>query len=93
MSICSSLQYGRSGLGKSWVLTHAAIFIAKRFGLRMVRVSRPEIKTLDKLLEEVRLHPNVRFAILLDDLTFKAGEEGAVAFKQLLEGSYEVKIP
>lgn len=85
-----SLQYGRSGMGKSWVLTHAAAFAAKRSGLRTVNVSRQEAKALDKLLDEVRLHPNVRFAVLLDDLTFKAGDEAGAAFKQLLEGSFEV---
>ncbi|GAQ80837.1 hypothetical protein KFL_000640030 [Klebsormidium nitens] len=84
-----TLLYGRSGLGKSWVLTHAAAVAAKRSGLRTVKVSRQEAKTLDKLLDEVRLHPNVRFAVLLDDLTFKAGDEAGAAFKQLLEGSFE----
>eukprot|EP00850_Spirogloea_muscicola_P015186 SM000114S24149 [mRNA] locus=s114:229543:234032:- [translate_table: standard] len=82
--------HGPPGHGKTWLLAGELARASKVQGLVVVRVTLPDVKTLPQLLEEVAKHWQRRFALLMDDLVFKAGDEAALVLKSSLDGSYRV---
>eukprot|EP00850_Spirogloea_muscicola_P021733 SM000260S09929 [mRNA] locus=s260:90651:94090:+ [translate_table: standard] len=82
--------YGPSGHGKTWLLAGELARASKEQGLVVVRVPLPDIKTLPQLLEEVSKHWQLRFALFIDDLVLKVGDEAALVLKSSLNGSHRV---
>eukprot|EP00850_Spirogloea_muscicola_P020440 SM000216S06566 [mRNA] locus=s216:130139:134427:+ [translate_table: standard] len=82
--------YGPSGHGKTWLLAGKLGRASKEQGLVVVRVPLPDVKTLPQLLGEVAKHWQLRFALFIDDLILKAGDEAAFVLKSSLDESYRV---
>lgn len=59
------LVHGRPGVGKRWTMRSACGAVFGE-GLRVVRVSRGDLRALPEMLDAVREHPRARFAMLLE---------------------------
>ena len=59
------LVHGRPGVGKRWTMRSACGAVFGE-GLRVVRVSRGDLRALPEILDAVREHPRARFAMVLE---------------------------
>ncbi|GBG77196.1 hypothetical protein CBR_g23523 [Chara braunii] len=84
------LLYGASGTGKTWLMRGLLEGVMREQGLRTVLVQKGDLKTISMLLEEVSAQPHLRFAIFLDDVMLRAGDDAFSALKTALDGAFQV---
>nr|MBA4116609.1 ATP-binding protein [Rubrobacter sp.] len=82
-----ALLYGLPGTGKSSTVKAVLNEYADR-GLRLVELSKEDLKELPRVLETLRGRGS-RFILFVDDLSFEEHEIEYKALKALLEGSVE----
>ena len=82
-----ALLYGLPGTGKSSTVKAVLNEYAER-GLRLVELSKEDLKDLPRVLETLRSR-SMRFILFVDDLSFEEHEVEYKALKALLEGSVE----
>ena len=58
-------------------------------GLRLVQITKPQLKTLPDLMENLRRFMSKRFIIFLDDLSFEESEAEYKYLKSAIEGGVE----
>lgn len=58
-------------------------------GLRLVQITKPQLKTLPDLMENLRQFMSKRFIIFLDDLSFEESEAEYKHLKSAIEGGVE----
>lgn len=58
-------------------------------GLRLVQITKPQLKTLPALMETLRRFMSKRFIIFLDDLSFEESETEYKYLKSAIEGGVE----
>ena len=85
------LLYGSRGSGKSSLVKGLLQKYAER-GLRLVEVSKTELKNLPIIVEQLRNVPQ-KFIIFVDDLSFEEDDDAFKALKVVLEGSLTAKAP
>jgi predicted AAA+ superfamily ATPase len=79
------LLYGSRGSGKSSLVKGLLGRFSDR-GLRLIEVSKSELRDLSEILEQLRDRPQ-KFIIFVDDLSFEEDDEAFKALKVVLEGS------
>jgi predicted AAA+ superfamily ATPase len=79
------LLYGSRGSGKSSLIKALANEYASQ-GLRLVEVSKADLKSLPQIVAELRSQPQT-FIIFVDDLSFEEDDDTFKALKVVLEGS------
>ncbi len=79
------LLYGSRGSGKS-SLVKALLPEYHDRGLRLIEVSKSELKNLPTIVEKLRDLPQ-KFVIFVDDLSFEEDDDAFKALKVVLEGS------
>ena len=81
------LLYGSRGSGKSSLVKG----LSDRYSnLRLIEVSKSELKNLPKIVEEVRNVPQ-KFIIFVDDLSFEEDDDAFKSLKVVLEGNITAK--
>ncbi|MFW6306704.1 MAG: ATP-binding protein [Bacillota bacterium] len=83
------LLYGESGTGKSSSIK-ALINEYSEKGLRLVEIYKEQIKSIPKMLEELRKR-GLYFIIYMDDLSFEDFETDYKYLKAIMEGGIEGK--
>jgi hypothetical protein len=58
-------------------------------GLRLVQITKPQLKTLPELMETLRQFMSKRFIIFLDDISFEESETEYKYLKSAIEGGVE----
>lgn len=82
------LLVGARGTGKSsGVKALVNEYYAK--GLRLVQITKPQLKSLPDLMETLRQFMSKRFIIFLDDLSFEESEAEYKYLKSAIEGGVE----
>lgn len=89
LSASNMLIYGDRGTGKS-VSVHAVLNEFKDRGLRMIELSKEQLKDLPLISESLKLIP-LKFIIFVDDLSFSESDDCFSAMKAILEGSLSVR--
>ena len=86
----NALLWGARGMGKSSLVkaVHGAV-ARDDAGLKLVEIHREDIETLPDLMGVVRAHPEYRFIVFCDDLSFDAGDTSYKSLKAALEGGIE----
>jgi predicted AAA+ superfamily ATPase len=86
----NALLWGARGMGKSSLVkaAHATVNTETAGGLALVEIHRDDIATLPALLTLLRDQPR-RVLILVDDLSFDAGDSSYKSLKAVLEGGIE----
>ena len=79
------LLYGSRGTGKSSLVKGLLNQYSQR-GLRLIEVSKSELKDLAIIVEKLRDVPQ-KFIIFVDDLSFEEDDDAFKALKVVLEGS------
>lgn len=79
------LLYGDRGTGKSSTV-HAVLNEFYDRGLRLIEVSKYELRDISKIRESVAGLP-LKFMIFIDDLSFEGGDRAISALKASVEGS------
>lgn len=79
------LLYGSRGTGKSSLVKGLLNQYSQR-GLRLIEVSKSELKDLAIIVERLRNVPQ-KFIIFVDDLSFEEDDDAFKALKVVLEGS------
>lgn len=79
------LFYGDRGTGKSSTIK-ALVNEFKPKGLRLIEVSKENLKHLGKIIDALAKIP-MKFIVFVDDLTFSDGDDSYTALKAILEGS------
>ncbi|MBP0020962.1 MAG: ATP-binding protein [Cyanobacteria bacterium SBLK] len=79
------LLYGSRGSGKSSLVKGLLGKFSDR-GLRLIEVSKSELRDLSEILERLRDRPQ-KFIIFVDDLSFEEDDEAFKSLKVVLEGS------
>ena len=81
------LLYGSRGSGKSSLVKGLSDRYAN---LRLIEVSKSELKHLPKIVEQVR-HVPQKFIIFVDDLSFEEDDDAFKSLKVVLEGNITAK--
>ncbi|PSB15864.1 AAA+ family ATPase [filamentous cyanobacterium CCP2] len=79
------LLYGSRGSGKS-SLVKALLQAYGQKGLRLIEVSKAELKDLPAIVDSLRTVPQ-KFIIFVDDLSFEEDDDAYKALKVVLEGN------
>jgi predicted AAA+ superfamily ATPase len=79
------LLYGSRGSGKSSLVKGLLNKYSER-GLRLIEVSKSDLKDLPAIVEQLRNVPQ-KFIIFVDDLSFEEDDDAFKALKVVLEGS------
>ena len=82
------LLVGARGTGKSSSVK-ALVNEYYSQGLRLVQITKPQLKTLPELMETLRKFLSKRFIIFLDDLSFEESEAEYKYLKSAIEGGVE----
>ena len=86
----NALLWGARGMGKSSLVkaVHAEVNQAGA-ALSIVEIHRDDLPTLDRLLAILRRHPERRFLLFCDDLSFEKDDAHYKALKAALDGGIE----
>ena len=90
----NALLWGARGMGKSSLVK--AVHAEVRGGgasLIIVEIHRDDLPTLDRLLATLREHPDRRFLLFCDDLSFEKDDAHYKALKAALDGGIEGRPP
>lgn len=82
------LLVGARGTGKSSGVKALVNEYYKR-GLRLVQITKPQLKNLPEIMETLRKFASKRFIIFLDDLSFEENETEYKYLKSSIEGGVE----
>ncbi len=82
------LLVGARGTGKSSGVKALVNEYYKR-GLRLVQITKPQLKNLPEIMETLRKFASKRFIIFLDDLSFEENEPEYKYLKSAMEGGVE----
>ena len=82
------LLVGARGTGKSSGVKALVNEYYKR-GLRLVQITKPQLKNLPEIMEALRKFASKRFIIFLDDLSFEEDETEYKYLKSSIEGGVE----
>lgn len=85
------LLTGDAGTGKS----SSVKAVANNFfdeGLRIIEVRKDQLRTIQKILNELSTNP-LKFILFIDDLSFLKDDDNFNALKAVLEGSVTAKSP
>jgi len=87
----NALLWGARGMGKSSLVKAAHHLINERHGgiLKLVEIHREDIEGLPRLMSLIRSHPQFRFIVFCDDLSFDAEDTSYKSLKAALEGGIE----
>ncbi|MBL8905317.1 MAG: ATP-binding protein [Rhizobiales bacterium] len=87
----NALLWGARGMGKSSLVKAAHHLINERHGgaLKLVEIHREDIESLPRLMSLIRSHPQYRFIVFCDDLSFDAEDTSYKSLKAALEGGIE----
>ncbi len=85
------LLYGDAGTGKSSSVK-AVVNEFKDRGLRLVEISKKQLKELPALIDTLGKNP-LKFILFIDDLSFSKDDDDFGALKAVLEGSVSAKTP
>ncbi len=87
----NALLWGARGMGKSSLVkaAHADVNGRANGTLKLVEIHREDIETLPELMALVRRHPDQRFIVFCDDLSFDAQDTSYKSLKAALEGGIE----
>ncbi len=87
----NALLWGARGMGKSSLVKAAHHLISGRVGgrLKLVEIHREDIESLPRLMSIIRRHPELRFIVFCDDLSFDAQDTSYKSLKAALEGGIE----
>ena len=82
------LLVGARGTGKS---SSAKALVNEYYsqGLRLVQITKPQLKALPEIMEELRKFLSKRFIIFMDDLSFEESEVEYKHLKSAIEGGVE----
>jgi predicted AAA+ superfamily ATPase len=83
------LLYGDAGTGKSSTIK-AVVNEYKDQGLRLVEVSKSQLKNISPLMDKLSKNP-LKFIVFIDDLSFTKNDDEFGALKAILEGSISSK--
>lgn len=84
------LLVGARGTGKSSAVKALANEYYSQ-GLRLVQLTKSQLKTLPALMEVLRGFASKRFIIFLDDLSFEEGDAEYKSLKSAIEGGVEAR--
>ncbi len=86
----NALLWGARGMGKSSLVkaVHGAIARENTY-LKLVEIHREDIETLPDLMTVIRMHPECRFIVFCDDLSFDGEDTSYKSLKAALEGGIE----
>ncbi len=86
----NALLWGARGMGKSSLVkaVHGAI-IKDHDTLKLVEIHREDIESLPGLMAVIRTHPEFRFIVFCDDLSFDGEDTSYKSLKAALEGGIE----
>ncbi|CAM6122567.1 unnamed protein product [Calypogeia fissa] len=79
------LLYGSSGTGKTWLLRSVLSEVTSSKGLHIITVPVSDLKSISTVLEELSRHWQLRFALIVDDLLSRGGEDNYAYLKSALE--------
>ena len=86
----NALLWGARGMGKSALIKAVFGALRKEFpALRIVEIDRDVIHGLPKLMRLLRKHPDYRFIVFCDDLSFEEEDATYKTLKAALEGGIE----
>lgn len=87
----NALLWGARGMGKSSLVkaSHHAINAKHNGVLKLVEIHREDIETLPALMTIIRKHPEFRFIVFCDDLSFDAEDTSYKSLKAALDGGIE----
>ena len=84
----NALLVGDRGTGKSTCIKALANEYFRQ-GLRLVQLTKPQIKDLPKVMDTLRQFASKKFIIYLDDLSFETNESDYKYVKSAIEGGVE----
>ncbi|WP_137391413.1 ATP-binding protein [Rhodoligotrophos defluvii] len=87
----NALLWGARGMGKSSLVkaVHAAVDTEAGGRLKLVEIHREDIESLPDLMGLIRHHPDYRFIVFCDDLSFDADDTSYKSLKAALDGGIE----
>lgn len=87
----NALLWGARGMGKSSLVKAAHGEVSKRANgkLKLIEIHREDIESLPRLMAVIRAHPQMRFIVFCDDLSFDADDTSYKSLKAALEGGIE----
>ena len=84
------LLVGARGTGKSSSVKALANEYYNR-GLRLLQITKPQLKNLPEIMESLRQYASKRFIIFLDDLSFEESDAEYKYLKSAIEGGVEAR--
>ncbi len=91
----NALLWGARGMGKSSLVKAAQASVNLEVGgvLKIVEIHREDINSLPQLTLLLRAHPDYRFIIFCDDLSFDGDDTSYKSLKAALDGGLEGRPP
>jgi uncharacterized protein len=95
LSANNALLWGARGMGKSSLVKAAQALVNIEVGgtLKIVEIHREDINSLPQLTAMLRGHPEYRFIIFCDDLSFDNQDTSYKSLKAALDGGLEGRPP
>ncbi len=95
LSANNALLWGARGMGKSSLVKAAQAVVNIEVGgtLKIVEIHREDINSLPQLTAMLRGHPEYRFIIFCDDLSFDNQDTSYKSLKAALDGGLEGRPP
>jgi uncharacterized protein len=86
----NALLWGARGMGKSSLVkaVHAAVR-AEGHDCKLVEIQREDLPSVGRLLGHLRAHPQARFVLFCDDLSFSHDDQHYKSLKAVLDGGIE----
>ena len=87
----NALLWGARGMGKSSLVKacHHDVSARSQIGLKLIEIHREDIESLPLLMTLVRAHPEKRFIVFCDDLSFDGDDTSYKSLKAAFEGGIE----
>lgn len=86
----NALLWGARGMGKSSLVkaVHAAV-LEEGQSCKLVEIQREDLPSVGRLLNLLRRHPEARFVLFCDDLSFSHDDQHYKSLKAVLDGGIE----